>query len=172
MDQLAPNTIVGIVLALFAVLGFLKNFFNLITLAIEALAGIWGSNNGFTLAKEGLLESVSTPTNKPGAPPSSSGKGKVTVRLCGSSRASDQTGTLPDQSPPRAGIRRESRPLVRRIARCADNIARREIDLSQSLTKAKCINGGTIGQCPAAPPHQHSTDIQRIVSGLLFIAAT
>ena len=56
MDQLAPNTIVGIVLALFAVLGFLKNFvkffFNLISLAIGALAGIWGYNNGFTLAKE------------------------------------------------------------------------------------------------------------------------
>ena len=55
MESLAPNTIVGIVLALFAVLGFLKNFvkffFNLISLAIGALAGLWGYNNGFSLAK-------------------------------------------------------------------------------------------------------------------------
>ncbi|YCM46480.1 CvpA family protein [Verrucomicrobiaceae bacterium 227] len=55
MDSLAPNTIIGIVLALFAVLGFLKNFvkffFNLIALAIGALGGLWGYNNGFSLAK-------------------------------------------------------------------------------------------------------------------------
>lgn len=55
MESLAPNTIVGIILALFAVLGFLKNFvkffFNLISLAIGALAGLWGYNNGFSLAK-------------------------------------------------------------------------------------------------------------------------
>lgn len=56
MDSLAPNTIIGIVLALFAILGFLKNFakffFNLIALGIGALAGLWGYNNGFTLAKK------------------------------------------------------------------------------------------------------------------------
>jgi len=55
MENLAPSTIVGIILALFAVLGFLKNFvkffFNLIALAIGALAGLWGYNNGFSLAK-------------------------------------------------------------------------------------------------------------------------
>lgn len=54
MDHLEPNTIIGLVLALFAVLGFLKNFvkffFNLISLGIGALAGIWGYNNGFSLA--------------------------------------------------------------------------------------------------------------------------
>jgi len=55
MENLAPSTIVGIILALFVVLGFLKSFvkffFNLIALAIGALGGLWGYNNGFSLAK-------------------------------------------------------------------------------------------------------------------------
>lgn len=56
MDQLPPNTIVGIILALFTVLGFLKNFvkffFNLISLALGALGGIWAYNNGFSIANK------------------------------------------------------------------------------------------------------------------------
>lgn len=56
MEQLPPNTIIGIILALFTVLGFLKNFvklfFNLISLALGALAGIWVYNNGFEIASK------------------------------------------------------------------------------------------------------------------------
>jgi uncharacterized membrane protein required for colicin V production len=56
MDQLPPNTIVGIIIALFTVLGFLKNFvkffFNLISLALGALTGLWAYNNGFTIANK------------------------------------------------------------------------------------------------------------------------
>ncbi len=56
MDQLAPNTIIGIILAVFAVLGFLKNFvkffFNLISLAVGGVAGLWGYNNGLPLARK------------------------------------------------------------------------------------------------------------------------
>ena len=56
MDQLSPYTIVGIILALFTVLGILKNFvklfFNLIALALGSLAGLWAYNNGFAIAKK------------------------------------------------------------------------------------------------------------------------
>jgi uncharacterized membrane protein required for colicin V production len=56
MDQLPPNTIIGLILALFTVLGFLKNFvkffFNLISLALGALVGLWAYNNGFEIAKK------------------------------------------------------------------------------------------------------------------------
>ena len=56
MDQLSPYTIVGIILALFTVLGILKNFvkffFNLIALALGSLAGLWAYNNGFSIAKK------------------------------------------------------------------------------------------------------------------------
>lgn len=55
MDQLPPNTIIGGVLALFTILGFLKNFvsffFNLISLALGAVAGLWAYNNGFQIAQ-------------------------------------------------------------------------------------------------------------------------
>lgn len=54
MENLPPNTIIGGILALFTVLGFLKNFvklfFNLISLALGALAGLWAYNNGFEIA--------------------------------------------------------------------------------------------------------------------------
>jgi hypothetical protein len=60
MDQLAPSTIVGIVLALFTVLGFMKIFvkffFNLISLALGALAGLWAYNNGFIIAKKAVAQ--------------------------------------------------------------------------------------------------------------------
>lgn len=60
MDQLAPNTIVGIVLALFTVLGFAKKFvklfFNLISLALGSLAGLWAYNNGFFIAKKAVAQ--------------------------------------------------------------------------------------------------------------------
>lgn len=54
MDQLTPTTIILGVLALFTLLGFLKSFaaffFNLIALALGALGGLWGYNNGIPLA--------------------------------------------------------------------------------------------------------------------------
>jgi len=54
MDQLSPATIILGVLALFTLLGFLKSFaaffFNLIALALGALGGLWGYNNGIPLA--------------------------------------------------------------------------------------------------------------------------
>ncbi len=60
MDQLPPNTIVGIILALFTALGFLKNFvkffFNLISLALGTLAGLWAYNNGFAIAKKAVAQ--------------------------------------------------------------------------------------------------------------------
>ena len=56
MDQLAPNTIIGILLALFTVLGMLKNFvkffFNLISLALGAVGGLWAYNNSFLISKK------------------------------------------------------------------------------------------------------------------------
>lgn len=56
VDFLAPNTIIAAILVLFVVLGFLKTFvrffFNLIALGIGAVAGLWGYNNGFLIAKK------------------------------------------------------------------------------------------------------------------------
>ena len=56
MDQLPPNTIIGLIIGLFTILGFLKSFvsffFNLIALALGALAGLWVYNNGFTIAQK------------------------------------------------------------------------------------------------------------------------
>ncbi|MDA7882227.1 CvpA family protein, partial [Akkermansiaceae bacterium] len=53
-DSIGANGIILIILAVFAILGFIKSlvkfFFNLIALAIGAVAGLWGYNNGFTLA--------------------------------------------------------------------------------------------------------------------------
>lgn len=56
MDQLPPSTLIGGILVLFTVLGFLKSFasffFNLIALALGALAGLWAYNNGFEIAQK------------------------------------------------------------------------------------------------------------------------
>lgn len=58
MDQLAPNTIIALVVGLFTVLGFLKSFvsffFNLIALALGALAGLWVYNNGYMIAQKAV----------------------------------------------------------------------------------------------------------------------
>ena len=60
MDQLPPNTIIGGILALFTVLGFLKNFvklfFNLISLALGSLAGLWAYNNSFLIATKAVAQ--------------------------------------------------------------------------------------------------------------------
>ena len=54
MDQLSPGLLVGGILALFTLLGFLRSFvvffFNLIALALGALAGLWTYNNGYLIA--------------------------------------------------------------------------------------------------------------------------
>lgn len=47
-----------------------------------------------------------------------------------------------------AHIRWEPHPLVRRIVRWADNVARSRDDRRQSLTKAEFVEGGTIGPAP------------------------
>lgn len=56
MDQLSPGTLLALGLALFTLLGFLKSFvsffFNLIALALGALAGLWAYNNGFLIAQK------------------------------------------------------------------------------------------------------------------------
>ncbi len=44
-----------------------------------------------------------------------------------------------------AHIRWDTRPVLRRIVRWADNIARGKVDIRQSLTKAEFVEGGTIG---------------------------
>lgn len=63
MQALEPNTIIAIILALFVVLGFLKTFvkffFNLISLGVGAVAGIWGYNNGFIIAKKVVAQPAS-----------------------------------------------------------------------------------------------------------------
>lgn len=54
MDQLSPGLLVGGVLALFTLLGFLRSFvaffFNLIALALGALVGLWTYNNGYLIS--------------------------------------------------------------------------------------------------------------------------
>jgi uncharacterized membrane protein required for colicin V production len=58
MDQLSPHTIIGLIIGLFTILGFLKSFvsffFNLIALALGVLAGLWAYNNGFTIAQKAI----------------------------------------------------------------------------------------------------------------------
>jgi len=53
-DSLDANSLILIILAIFVVLGFLKSlfklFFTLIALALASVAGLWGYNNGFSLA--------------------------------------------------------------------------------------------------------------------------
>lgn len=47
-----------------------------------------------------------------------------------------------------AHIRWDSRPLVQRIMRWADNVARGRKDLRQILIKAEFVDGGTVGPAP------------------------
>ncbi|MEN8774984.1 MAG: CvpA family protein [Akkermansiaceae bacterium] len=58
MDQLTPSTLIVGIVALFTILGFLKSFvsffFNLIALALGALAGLWAYNNGFEIAQQAI----------------------------------------------------------------------------------------------------------------------
>jgi hypothetical protein len=49
-----------------------------------------------------------------------------------------------------AHIHWDARPVVRRIVRWIDNVARGKEDKRQTLTKAKFIEGGTIGKAPHA----------------------
>lgn len=50
--------------------------------------------------------------------------------------------------PPVSHIRWDARPIVRRIVRWADNVARGKEDHRQTLTKAEFVEGGTIGPAP------------------------
>ena len=50
-----------------------------------------------------------------------------------------------------AHIRWDHRPVMRRVVRWANNVARGNKDLRQTLTKATFVEGGTIGPAPAAP---------------------
>lgn len=54
MDQLSPGLLIGGILAVFTLLGFLRSFvaffFNLIALALGAVAGLWAYNNGYQIA--------------------------------------------------------------------------------------------------------------------------
>ncbi len=56
MENLPPHLIIGGLLTLFTILGFLKSFvkifFNLISLALGALAGLWAYNNGFLITRK------------------------------------------------------------------------------------------------------------------------
>jgi hypothetical protein len=58
MDQLSPLTLIGGVIALFTILGFLKRFvsffFNLVALSLGAIAGLWAYNNGFEIAQKAV----------------------------------------------------------------------------------------------------------------------
>jgi DNA-binding LacI/PurR family transcriptional regulator len=47
-----------------------------------------------------------------------------------------------------AHIQWDSRPWVRRIVRWANDVSRGEDDRRQSLTKAKFVDGGTVGRAP------------------------
>jgi DNA-binding LacI/PurR family transcriptional regulator len=47
----------------------------------------------------------------------------------------------------------DPRPVVRRVARWADNVARGEDDRGQSFTKAEFVEGGTVGPAPGTPRH-------------------
>ena len=52
--------------------------------------------------------------------------------------------------PSLAHIRWDSRPLVQRIVRWVDNLARGKEDLRQTLTKAVFVDGGMVGPAPEA----------------------
>lgn len=52
------------------------------------------------------------------------------------------------QQPPVTHIRWDHRPVIRRITRWADNVARGKDDRRQTLTKAEFVEGGTIGPVP------------------------
>ena len=52
------------------------------------------------------------------------------------------------RKPSVAHIHWDSRPIVRRIASWADNVARGKDDRRQSFTKAEFVEGGTIGRAP------------------------
>ena len=60
MDQLPPSTLIGGVIALFTILGFLKSFvsffLNLIAIALGALVGLWAYNNGFEIAQRVIAQ--------------------------------------------------------------------------------------------------------------------
>jgi hypothetical protein len=47
-----------------------------------------------------------------------------------------------------AHVKWESRPMVHRIVKWADNVARGRDDRRQTFTKAEFIEGGTIGPAP------------------------
>jgi DNA-binding LacI/PurR family transcriptional regulator len=51
--------------------------------------------------------------------------------------------------PSLAHIRWDTRPVIRRILRWADNVADGKIDRRQTFTKAEFVEGGTIGPVPA-----------------------
>ena len=53
--------------------------------------------------------------------------------------------------PPVSHIRWDDRPVVHRIVRWANNIARGKDDRRQTLTRAEFIEGGTIGPAPTRP---------------------
>lgn len=56
MENLPPHLLIGGLLTLFTILGFLRSFvkifFNLISLALGALIGLWAYNNGYLIAKK------------------------------------------------------------------------------------------------------------------------
>ncbi|MEN8773755.1 MAG: substrate-binding domain-containing protein [Akkermansiaceae bacterium] len=61
----------------------------------------------------------------------------------------------PDQTfawlqPSVAHVRWDHRPIVRRIVNWADNISQGKKDLRQTLTKAKFVEGGTVGPAPSS----------------------
>jgi len=57
-DNIGANEIITIVLVVFAILGFLKSmvkmFFTIIALGVGGVAGLWGYNNGFTIASKAV----------------------------------------------------------------------------------------------------------------------
>jgi DNA-binding LacI/PurR family transcriptional regulator/biotin operon repressor len=60
----------------------------------------------------------------------------------------DPDPTFEWRDPPITHIRWDYQPLIRRVARWADNIARGKEDLGQTFIKAKLVEGGTIGPAP------------------------
>lgn len=64
-----------------------------------------------------------------------------------------------------AHIHWDARPVVRRIVRWIDNVARGKEDKRQTLTKAKFIEGGTIGAAPKANSRNRTTSSDPTTSG-------
>jgi DNA-binding LacI/PurR family transcriptional regulator/biotin operon repressor len=60
----------------------------------------------------------------------------------------DPDPTFEWRDPPITHLRWDSQPLIRRVARWADNIARGKEDLRQTFIKAEFVEGGTIGPVP------------------------